>query len=157
MLSSVVLLLVGAMSACSSTVAGRFCPERQLSFSTAETPPWWTISAGDDTLLIAYVDESGDRPYEEIALQLAPAGLTVGTHDLKTVLRQGYYQRGGRVRTYVSRSLTGELAVTRSDAEAIEAKLTLTALDPTVDVQAQGTVGRSVALSLKKGDASFCR
>lgn len=150
------VLLGAAMMACGSEVKGTFCPQSQLELA-AEGPPWWRITDGADTALVAYVDASGDRPYEEIALQLAPAGFAVGTHDLGAVARQAYYQRGGRVRTFVSRALSGTLTVSQADAATFKAKVELTAAQPTVDQSGRGSVTRSFKLAAEKGDQARCR
>lgn len=150
------LLLGVAMVACGAEVQGQFCAQSQLTFSE-QSPPWWRVNAGADTTVVAYVDASGDQPYEEIALQLTPQGFAVGTHELGAVLRQGYYQRGGRVRTFVSRTLSGTLTVSHAEADRFKAKVELTAAQPTVDQSQQGTVSRTFKLAAKKGGANLCQ
>lgn len=143
--------LVGACASTPATLTGAMCPGRTVVFGEVGAVPRWRFEAGQGAVLVVFTAD-GEKANEELVLELPSA--EPGELQLAS-LPQRYYQRGGQVLTYASRSLSGQVSLTRSGAR-MTGTAEVVATQPEVDAQGVGEVRRQLRFDVDV-DPPMCR
>lgn len=147
------LCLPQVVGACASTteLTGAVCAQRAVVFGEVGAVPRWRFEDGPGAVLVLFT-EDGAKSNEELVFALPsaePGELVIAD------LAQSYYQRGGQILTYASRTLSGKVHLARG-GRGMTGAAEIVATEPEVDVQGVGEVRRALRFEVEVNPA-MCR